>query len=39
LQPAILDPGREINALDIVSAVDAFLGKQYPYTGVVNCPP
>lgn len=39
LQPAVLDPSDEINALDIVSAVDAFNGKAYPYTGIVNCPP
>jgi hypothetical protein len=39
LQPAVLDPGKGINALDIVTAVDAFLGKAYPYTGIVDCPP
>jgi len=39
LQPAILDPSDPINALDIVSAVDAFKGFPYAYTGVVACPP
>ncbi len=39
LQPALLDPSDEINALDIVATVDAFKGKAYPYTGIVDCPP
>ena len=39
LQPAILDPGNGVNALDILSAVDAFKGFPYAYTGIVACPP
>jgi hypothetical protein len=39
LQPAVLDPSEKISALDIASTVDAFKGKAYPYTGIVNCPP
>ena len=39
LQPAILDPSHEINALDILSGVDAFRELAYPYTGIVACPP
>jgi len=39
LQPAILDLGVAINALDIVSAVDAFKSMAYPYTGIDACPP
>jgi hypothetical protein len=39
LQPAILDPSDEINALDIVSGVDSFKNFAYPYTGIVACAP
>lgn len=39
LQPDSINPGHVINALDIVSTVDAFAGKRYPYHGIVACPP
>jgi hypothetical protein len=41
LQPAIVNlaNNNEINALDIVSVVDALKGFAYPYTGIVACPP
>lgn len=39
LQPNVPDPNTDINALDIVSCVDAFRGLAYPYPGPCQCPP
>jgi len=39
MQPAILQPNAAINALDVVSAVDAFKKRAYPYSGIEACPP
>ncbi len=39
LQPSVVLPGSDINALDIVACVDAFKGFAYPFSGPTACPP
>jgi hypothetical protein len=38
LQPNLVDLNGDINALDIVGAMDAFKGYAYPFTGPCPCP-
>jgi len=39
LQPNAPDPLNDLNALDIVVAIDAFKGFGYAYPGPTACPP
>jgi hypothetical protein len=38
VQPNFVDLNADVNAIDIVSAVDAFRGFAYPYSGPCPCP-
>jgi hypothetical protein len=38
LQPGLIELNADVNALDIVSTVDAFRGLRYSFTGPCSCP-